>query len=67
MTPQIKSVWKYLRLGTIAAGGNIATTKGQQEPILTAGARAIASTTLLPNLLSQRRPAAPWPPLQPAL
>jgi hypothetical protein len=65
LIPQMKSVQWWLRLGTTVNGGNIAKPQGQQETILAAGVRAIAETTLLTNLPSQRRAAAR--PLQPAL
>jgi hypothetical protein len=53
LPPQIKSVLKCMGLGTTVNGGNIVKRQGQQEPILAAGVRAIASTIRLANLLSQ--------------
>jgi hypothetical protein len=53
LTPKIKSVPKCIRLGTTVNGGNIANRQGQQETIVAAGVRAIASTIRLANLLSE--------------
>jgi hypothetical protein len=53
MTPKIKSVWKFIRVGKTVNGGKSARRQGQQAPILTAGVRAIANTILQANLLSQ--------------